>query len=217
MLPPLVEEQFRPAPANISRGINLSSRARRNYRAIALVSSFFVFFTRIRWSEVVRLRRSRSSCSRERSNETLSRGYAYVLPPPLCAHAAAFLSVNNGYVHSDTAVQLRSFYSDRDFAERYQVRDRRSFVSRDAFVKFVCCRISLRGLYFSAELVALVRSVSFSLRIRRRRINFELVQPVQLKRTDLMLSVHVLHHAHHSRLMRKMLIVFLALILYGVW
>jgi len=42
------------------------------------------------------------------------------------------------------------------------------------------------GLFFLAKLAALVYSLSISFYIRRRKMNTELVQPVQLKRTNLM-------------------------------
>jgi len=42
-----------------------------------------------------------------------------------------------------------------------------------------------RGLFFLAELAALVQCLSFFFKCRGRKINCELVQPVQLKRTGL--------------------------------
>jgi len=42
-------------------------------------------------------------------------------------------------------------------------------------------------MYFSAELAALVHSLSFSLYIWRRKMNAELVQPIQLEWTNLMI------------------------------
>jgi len=41
------------------------------------------------------------------------------------------------------------------------------------------------GLFFSAKLAALVHSLSFSFYIWRRKMNTELVRPIQLKRTNL--------------------------------
>jgi len=46
------------------------------------------------------------------------------------------------------------------------------------------------GLFFLAELAALVQCSSFFFKCRRRKINCELVQLVQLKRTDLTSDVY---------------------------
>jgi len=45
--------------------------------------------------------------------------------------------------------------------------------------------VHLSGLFFLAKLAALVQCSSFVFKYRGRKINCELVQPVQLKRTEL--------------------------------